>query len=87
MNCPFCGNEELVRIADMEGEYHCPACRHSFNDLVYRESITCSVSLPTHKSKCIICGFEEETLEGVFNIFVCHSCKDAIMRLKAMLGV
>ena len=45
MNCPFCGSEELVRIADMEGKYYCLACRHSFNDLGYRENATQDVKI------------------------------------------
>jgi len=84
MKCIWCGSDETICYDD--GNYKCVKCGHVFNDLVYREPVKLALE-PVYKSKCIICGYEKEVLAGVFEIFVCDSCKDAIMRLRAMLNV
>lgn len=82
MKCIRCG-QEMVNI--LGGNYQCPACGQTINDLVYRGATLTmplrpkSAQIATH---CVICGKEvvlDMTAPTIVDqIKVCDDCKKAI---------
>lgn len=56
MRCMVCGSEMVNTIG---GNYNCPRCNHSMNDLVYRQS-NCDMPTPQGFGQqgwtCPVCG-------------------------------
>lgn len=78
MKCIKCGHEMQQSSV---GNYHCPLCGQTMDDLVYREAITLATGRKsTVAMTCCLCGAEKEYSYNEVKpcIYICDDCKKAI---------
>ena len=77
MKCIKCG-QEMVNISG--GNYQCPSCGQTINDLVYRGPIIAAKKKINVETTCSLCGAKKEYVytDLIPFVYVCDDCKKAI---------